>query len=193
MDPSNLKPYQHALLRNWFPVAIGEPGMLMGMFLCACRNLYLRTGLKKYYLGTLQYKGRCLRYLAGSISTAPKMTQDRAQSIMWDVTICTMLQLASDDLAAGDSAAWKSHIDAVAHMVKLNGGLENIRGMNGFVRRLIQVLTSKDRLQVRNIVSNGDNTVKLYTLDDLFAHVVKRTADRLRRKSSGIEEMPVVI
>ncbi|RYP53029.1 hypothetical protein DL768_001932 [Monosporascus sp. mg162] len=168
MHPSNLKPYQHALFRDWLPVAIGDPGMLMGMFLCACRDLYLRTGLKEYYWGTLQYKGKCLRYLSGSIATAPKMAQDRAESNVWDVIICTMLQLASDDLAAGDSAAWKSHIDAVAHMVKLNGGLENVRGMDGLLRRMIEVLASKDCLQVRNITSNGDNTAKLYTLDDIF-------------------------
>ncbi|RYP88848.1 hypothetical protein DL769_000214 [Monosporascus sp. CRB-8-3] len=169
MDPSNFKPYQHAFLRDWLPVAIGDPGMLMGIFLCACRNLHVRTGLKEYCWGTLQYKGACLRYLAGSIATAPKMKQDRVESIMWDVTICTMLQLASDEIVAGDSAAWKSHIDAVAHMVELNGGLENVRGMNGLMRRMIEVLASKDRLHVRNITFGGDNTAKLYTLDDLFS------------------------
>lgn len=60
-------------------------------------------------------------------------------------------------------------MDAVRRMIKLNGGLKNIKGFNGFLRRIIEALTSKDPLEVAVVRSNRDNLVQLYGLEFFFS------------------------
>jgi hypothetical protein len=41
----------------------------------------------------------------------------------------------------------KAHMDGIVKMVKLNGGLANIRGMSGFLRQMVGVFACKEQLE----------------------------------------------
>jgi hypothetical protein len=47
----------------------------------------------------------------------------------------------------GDKATCKTHMNAVVRMVKLNGGIERIVGMNGFLRQMVSVFACKEQLR----------------------------------------------
>ncbi|KAI1360709.1 hypothetical protein F5Y08DRAFT_40448 [Xylaria arbuscula] len=152
---SPLQAYKATVLFDWLPVALANPVMKMGFYLCSCRSLYVRTGVTRYYYQALQYKAACLRLLSESIAAT---RSSHEPIIISDTILSTMLQLASDELIAGDLAAWGKHIDAVNEIVRLSGGLDNIRGMKGLFRKLIEVLSSKDVLQlVQNNSQNNDS------------------------------------
>ncbi|KAI0383376.1 hypothetical protein F5Y04DRAFT_33643 [Hypomontagnella monticulosa] len=164
----NYHPYQCAISRNWLPVAIANTGMRMAMFLCACRSLHARTSNSQYYQSALRYKSSCLSLLSHDIQAVLAATKDRTRSPVKDTTISTVLQLASDEFIIGDSIAWKSHINAVSQMVKLNGGIENVHGMNGFLRQMIEVVTSKRDADMAPAGSSRDTIIRLCTLKGFF-------------------------
>ncbi|KAI0399519.1 hypothetical protein F4802DRAFT_589105 [Xylaria palmicola] len=86
--------YKTTVLHEWLPVALGNIGMRMGLYLCACRSLHARTGSTRYYQRALQYKAVCLRLLAEFVKA--ECTSD-APTIS-DTTISVVLQLASDEV-----------------------------------------------------------------------------------------------
>ncbi|KAI0431922.1 hypothetical protein F5Y09DRAFT_303399 [Xylaria sp. FL1042] len=152
------------LLREWLPVALGNPGTQMGLYLCACRSLHARTGFAHYYQHALQYKVACLRLLAESIaatftSGAPKIS---------DITISTVLQLASDELATGDLLAWRRHINAIDEMVRLSGGLDKVGGMKGLLRKLIEAISSENAFQRTNESRKQSASLACITLETLL-------------------------
>ncbi|KAI0394185.1 hypothetical protein F5Y17DRAFT_429254 [Xylariaceae sp. FL0594] len=132
------------VLREWLPVALGDPLTQMGLYLCACRNLHARTGSSHFYQSALRYKAACLRLLAESIATA---MQTSSTPLISDTTMSAVLQLASDEIVIGDTLAWSSHINAIGEMVRLCGGLDRVRGMNGFLRKVIEVLSREKALR----------------------------------------------
>ncbi|KAK5634343.1 hypothetical protein RRF57_010057 [Xylaria bambusicola] len=75
------------------PVALANPVMTMGFYLCSCRSLYARTGVTRYYQFALQYKAACLRLLAESIAA----TCSSHEPVISDIILSTVLQLASDE------------------------------------------------------------------------------------------------
>ncbi|KAI1174504.1 hypothetical protein F4777DRAFT_382504 [Nemania sp. FL0916] len=163
----SVRAYQSEVLREWLPAALANPGMQMGLYLCACRSLYTRTGAARYLEHAMQYKAACLRLLAASIAPVPVSPSPAA----WisDATISMALQLASDDLVSGDVEAWGQHIRAVHEMVRLSGGLDRVQGMKGLLRRLIEVLSSENALStVLNAVQVTSAAGKLCTLEILF-------------------------
>ncbi|KAI1653867.1 hypothetical protein F4813DRAFT_373059 [Daldinia decipiens] len=164
--------YQHAAMNDWLPVAIADPGMRMGLFLCASRSLYARTGAWLYFQYDLQYKAVRLRILSNAIRTALETTETESISAAGDVNISTALQLASDESAAGDAAALKRHISAVSQMVSLNGGLENIKGMNGFLKVMINILVCKHRRMIESTGFDNQDRSRLYTLDYFFSYLI---------------------
>ncbi|KAI1394419.1 uncharacterized protein F4822DRAFT_388131 [Hypoxylon trugodes] len=159
--------YHSAAMQDWIPTAIGDHGMRMGLFLCACRSLYLRTGIPRYYQYALQYKAICLGILGQAVKAMLEITEVKSVK---EATISTALQLASDGFATGDFTAWKSHIDAIDQMVGLNGGLRNVTGMNGFLRKMIEALVAKhERNQVLTIKVNRENVTQIYTMEYFFS------------------------
>ncbi|KAI0880224.1 uncharacterized protein GGS22DRAFT_87178 [Annulohypoxylon maeteangense] len=162
--------YEHIALQEWFPVAVAHPGMRMGLLLCASKSLYVRTGASRYHQCALRYKASCLRMLGDAVKAVIGTTKSPAfTSRVEDSTISIALQLASDEFAAGNSIAWESHINAVYEMVKLNGGLDTIKGMNGFLRVMIEVMTSKHLHGMILTASSDVNDVsKLYKLEYFF-------------------------
>ncbi|KAI8965248.1 hypothetical protein F5Y11DRAFT_22630 [Daldinia sp. FL1419] len=170
-NPSSCySPYQLATLRDWLPTAIADPGMRMALFLCASRSLHARTGARQYLQYALQYKAICLRMLSDAIGMAHQMGEAESGSLVSDATISTALQLASDEFAAGDTAAFGSHINAVSQMVTLNGGIDKVHGMNGFLQIMIQVLVAKRRV-IEAFASDNRDNVRLYTLDYFFSYL----------------------
>ncbi|KAI0095411.1 hypothetical protein F4814DRAFT_436546 [Daldinia grandis] len=169
---SRYSSYQRAAIDDWLPVAVVDPGMRMGLFLCASRSLYARTGARQYYQYALQYKTACLRMLSNAVSTALEMDKAKSISAVGDTTISTALQLASDEFAAGDTIALKAHVDAVSQMVSLNGGLENIKGMNGFLKVMINILVYKHRRMIEATGLDDQDRSRLYSLDYFFSYLI---------------------
>ncbi|KAI0891128.1 hypothetical protein F4806DRAFT_483680, partial [Annulohypoxylon nitens] len=156
-------------MQDWFPVAITNHGMRTGLLLCASQSLYARTGASQYHQCALRYKATCLRILGDAIKTIVGTSDFPSASKVDDATISVALQLASDEFAAGDPAAWESHIGAVGEMVRINGGLDNINGMNGFLRVMIQMLALKhQRRIILTARSDLSDVSSLYSLDYFF-------------------------
>lgn len=167
--------YERAAMQDWFPVAITNHGMRTGLLLCASQSLYVRTGASQYHQCALQYKATCLRILGDAIKTIVGTSDSPSASKVDDATISVALQLASDEFAAGDSAAWESHIGAVGEMVRINGGLDNIKGMNGFLRVMIQMLELKhQRRIILTARSDLSDVSSLYSLDYFFGNDLSR-------------------
>ncbi|KAI2465381.1 hypothetical protein F4781DRAFT_26256 [Annulohypoxylon bovei var. microspora] len=163
--------YRHAAMQDWFPVAIANPGMRMGILLCASKSLHARTGAPSYHQSALHYKAACLRILGDSVKDILRITDASSTFKVDDETISIALQLASDDFATGDSVAWESHINAVDQMVKLNGGLDSIKGMNGFLRRMVEALAFKHQQKtILTTRSDINDTLKLYSLEYFFCN-----------------------
>ncbi|KAI1643966.1 uncharacterized protein F4817DRAFT_348069 [Daldinia loculata] len=74
--------------------------------------------------------------------------------------------------AAGDAAALKSHVSAVSQMVSLNGGLENIKGMNGFLKVMINILVCKHRRMIEATPFDNQDRSRLHTLDYFFSYLI---------------------
>ncbi|KAI1453555.1 hypothetical protein F4805DRAFT_363684 [Annulohypoxylon moriforme] len=166
--------YENAAMQDWLPVAVTDPGMRMGLFLCASQSLYARTGASWYHQCALRYKVACLRILRDAVQIALGSAHSPSISRVDDSTISIALQLASDEFAAGDSVAWDSHINAIGQMVRLNGGLNSIKGMNGFLRVMVEVLVFKHLhgmiLTARSDVNDVSKLYKLeYFLGNYFA------------------------
>ncbi|KAI0436555.1 hypothetical protein F4803DRAFT_221494 [Xylaria telfairii] len=158
--------YKATVLFDWLPVALANPVMKMGFYLCSCRSLYIRTGVTRYYRYALQYKASCLRLLAESIATTRPSSRE---PIISDIIISTVLQLASDELIAGDLTAWGTHVNAINEIVRLSGGLDKIQGMKGLLRKLIEVLSSKDVLRlVHDNSSQNSDTMACIALEALL-------------------------
>lgn len=64
--------------------------------------------------------------------------------------------------------AWKSHINPESHLVRMNGGLAKVHGMNGLLRRMIEVVTSKRQADVAPAGSSRDAAIRLCTLEEFF-------------------------
>ncbi|KAK9421703.1 hypothetical protein SUNI508_05633 [Seiridium unicorne] len=58
-----------------------------------------------------------------------------------DTMIPRALQLASDELARGDSQTCKNHMDAVVRMVRIKGGMSKVDSMHGFLREMVILIT----------------------------------------------------
>ncbi|KAH6648418.1 hypothetical protein BKA67DRAFT_363487 [Truncatella angustata] len=147
--------YLKCIATQWVPTAIGDEGMLSGVLLYACRSLFILTGNKRYYQMALYYKMRCLRLVNDAISalaTEPKLVE---------TTIPRVLQLASDELAMGDTATCKHHMDAVVRLVKLQGGMSKLNSMNGFLRQMVAVFAGPKRIQdISRWLPDADHTTK---------------------------------
>ncbi|KAI0802204.1 hypothetical protein GGR55DRAFT_456548 [Xylaria sp. FL0064] len=152
------------VMREWLPVALSNPPMQMGVYLYACRSLYAKTGNFQYYQRALQYKASCLRLLSEVISASLSSNITPIS----DATISTVLQLASDELVTGDHIAWSRHINAIKVMVKLKGGLYKIQGMNGLLRKLIEILSSKDIVFSLYQLGSEEDRMASITLETLF-------------------------
>ncbi|KAI0506296.1 hypothetical protein F5B22DRAFT_624343 [Xylaria bambusicola] len=150
---SPLQSYKATVLFDWLPVALSNPVMTMGFYLCSCRSLYARTGVTRYYQLALQYKAACLRLLVESIAA----TCTSNEPVISDIILSTVLQLASDELIAGDLGAWGKHVDAINEIVRLSGGLDKIQGMKGLLRKLIEVLSSENVLRLVQCSSLQNN------------------------------------
>ncbi|KAI3339540.1 hypothetical protein F4824DRAFT_508369 [Ustulina deusta] len=174
--------YKATVLREWLLVALENHGTHMGLYTSACRSLYARTDVTWYYQYARQYKAACLCLLAESIAA---ICTSRAPTIS-DITISTMLQLASDEdtpsphwasnstrasfassssscltLAAGDLLAWGRYVDAINEMVRLSGGLNKIQGV-------IEVVSSKDVLQLTQRSPPNSAAMASITLEELL-------------------------
>ncbi|KAI0854491.1 hypothetical protein F4860DRAFT_499267 [Xylaria cubensis] len=163
---SPVQAYKATVLFDWLPVALANPAMKMGFYLCSCRSLYVRTGVTRYYQYALRYKVACLRLLAESIAATCSSSRE---PIISDIIISTVLQLASDELIAGDLVAWDQHVSAINEIVRLSGGLDKIQGMKGLLRKLIEVLSSRDVLRlVHNNSSEDNDTMACIALEALL-------------------------
>ncbi|KAI1737893.1 hypothetical protein F4680DRAFT_427359 [Xylaria scruposa] len=163
---SPVQAYKATVLFDWLPVALANPVMKMGFYLCSCRSLYARTGVTQYYQYALRYKAACLRLLAESIAATCSSSRE---PIVSDIIISTVLQLASDELIAGDLVAWGKHVNAINEIVRLSGGLDKIQGMKGLLRKLIEVLSSKDVLRlIQNNSSRNNDTMACIALEALL-------------------------
>ncbi|KAI1147240.1 hypothetical protein F4825DRAFT_157709 [Nemania diffusa] len=162
---SSIQAYKATVLFDWLPVALATPVMKMGFYLCSCRSLYARTGVARYYQYALQYKATCLRLLAEAIAA----TCPSHEPVISDFIISTVLQLASDELIAGDLVAWGKHVNAINEIVRLSGGLDRIQGMKGLLRKLIEVLSSQDVLRlVQTSSSRNNDTMACIALEALL-------------------------
>ncbi|KAI1204689.1 uncharacterized protein F4807DRAFT_325411 [Annulohypoxylon truncatum] len=163
--------YENAALRDWLPFAIADPGMRMGILLCASQSLHVRTGALRYRRCALRYKMACLRILGNAIRPILGTTDSPFTAKIDDATISIALQLASDEFVLGDSVAWESHINGIGEMIKLNGGLDNIKGMNGFLRLMLEVLAFKhQRRMISTARSDVNDISKLYRLEYFFGN-----------------------
>lgn len=89
----NPSDYEYYVRRHWVPAAFLDPGMLQGLLLSACRNLYFLTKEPRYREQSLGYKVACLKSLNESISHDSQTGQAR------DITIAKALQMASDEVS----------------------------------------------------------------------------------------------
>ncbi|OTB08342.1 hypothetical protein M426DRAFT_19018 [Hypoxylon sp. CI-4A] len=144
--------YRQSALHDWLPVAIGDRGMRMALFLCACRSLHAHTGVESYYRHALRYKAVCLSILTEAIKDLLGTGEEpHSTSVVKDTTLSTVMQLASDEFVAGDADACRSHFRALNQMIRLKGGMDTIQGMNGFLRWMVKVLPEKYQCQTEGI------------------------------------------
>lgn len=126
--------FRFELAQEWVQLAAGDPGILSGLLMAACRNLSMNNHAEVYGSQLLAYKYDCIRIL--------RLAMESEGSRVSDSTIVKTLALASDavshsslfspssskltssKLTTHDTEASLSHFRAAQLMIRLRGEMD---------------------------------------------------------------------
>ncbi|KAH8889112.1 hypothetical protein GQ53DRAFT_227538 [Thozetella sp. PMI_491] len=106
--------------------ATTDAGLLAALLLRSCRSLVRAQDSQELARHCLQYRGECIESIKISL----------AVDDIGDATVMKIMVLAADHWLAGHFDGWKVHSNAVARIVKLRGGFDDLEH-GSVVKRII--------------------------------------------------------
>jgi hypothetical protein len=123
------QPGGRGLLRTrWFPLVITDRALFLVIVLLAASHYISCHGYNDLKLDLLQLRYEAVRSI--------NRTLESESCVVNDAMIGAVAKMASYEAMFGSLATYKMHMQGLARMIDLRGGLSSL-GLNGLLRRMV--------------------------------------------------------